>query len=146
MKNIKVLLSIALVLFVTNEAFSQDKVITKDQLPASITKYLNDNFPNNKILQATVDNDLFSKDYDVILSDGISVDFDSKNNVKEISSQTYLPENVIPKKILNYVKSNYKANKIKKYELDDLMQNIELDNGMELEFTMSGDFYKMEID
>jgi hypothetical protein len=146
MKNIKVLLSIALVLFVTNEAFSQDKVITKDQLPASITKYLNDNFPNNKILQATVDNDLFSKDYDVILSDGISVDFDSKNNVKEISSQTYLPENVIPKKILNYVKSNYKANKIKKYELDDNMQNIELDNGMELEFTMSGDFYKMEID
>jgi len=146
MKKIKALLSIVLILFATNEALSQDKVISKDQLPTTITKYLKDNFPNNKILQATVDKELFSKNYEVVLSDGISVEFDNKNKVKEISSQTYLPENVLPKKILNYINSNFKGHKIKQFEYDDNMQKVELDNGVELEFTLAGDFYKMDLD
>lgn len=80
----------------------------------------------------------------MILQDNFSLEFDSKNRVTDISGKSQLPNSVIPKSILEYVKSNYPNNIILDWELDDKNQQIELDNGLDLEFNMQGAFLRID--
>lgn len=123
---------------------TEDKIIAESELPTEISSYLKMHFPNNMVVQATMDKELFSTSYDVILSDNISLEFNSKNNIKDIDAASKLPDSVIPKEILDYVKSNYANNHITDWELDDNNQQIGLDNGIDLEFNMKGKFLRID--
>ena len=67
-----------------------------------------------------------------------------KNQIIDIDGKTALPNSVIPEKIRQYVTANYPTNVITDWELDDLNQQIQLDNGLNLEFTMNGDFIRID--
>lgn len=145
MKNYMKFLVFTLTMFsVSLTSFAQDKIIPASELPNEIKSYLSKHFPNNSILQAQVDKELFSTSYEVILQDNFSLEFDSKNRVTDISGKSQLPNSVIPKSILEYVKSNYPNNIILDWELDDKNQQIELDNGLDLEFNMQGAFLRID--
>ena len=55
-----------------------------------------------------------------------------------------MPNSVIPEKILQYVTTNYPTNFITDWELDDKNQQVQLDNGLDLEFKMNGDFLRID--
>lgn len=140
------LLTIIVLLSISLTSFAQDKVIPEGKLPKEIRSYVKTHFPSNSILQASIDDELFSKSYELILSDNISLDFNSKNKITDIESKSKskLPDSVIPKRILEYTKTNYPNNVIISWELDDRNQQIELDNGLDLEFNMAGDFLMID--
>lgn len=141
MKNLSLLV---IMLFMSSISFAQDKVIPENELPKEIKTYLSTHFPDNAVLQAMVDKEVFSKSYEVILQDNFTVEFNSKNKVKEISGNSKLPDSVIPNEILAYVKTNYPNNVITDWELDDNNQQVELDNDINLEFTMTGQFLRID--
>ncbi|MXV38322.1 hypothetical protein GO491_06470 [Flavobacteriaceae bacterium Ap0902] len=124
---------------------SEDKVVTNDELPQEIQTYVQTHFPNSNIVQATMDDEMISKTYEIVLENNMKLEFDSDNNISEIDSSTELPDSVVPTPILEYVKTNYPNNKIMDMDIDDNKQSVELDNQMELEFDKDdGQFLKID--
>ncbi|NLW30122.1 MAG: hypothetical protein GXY77_01545 [Fibrobacter sp.] len=74
----------------------------------------------------------------------MSLEFNRKNEIIDIDGVSQLPNSVIPEKILQYVTTNYPTNFITDWELDGKNQQIELDNGLDLEFNMNGDFLRID--
>ncbi len=122
----------------------KEKVIPSTDLPSEITSYISTHFPNNSIVQAIKDRDGLTKTYDILLSESISLEFNRKKEIIDIDGVTQLPNSVIPEKILQYVTTNYPANFITDWELDDKNQQVQLDNGLDLEFKMNGDFLRID--
>lgn len=72
------------------------------------------------------------------------MEFNRKNDINEISSISQLPDSVIPEKIRQHTAANFPDNVIIGWELDDRNQQVKLNNGLELEFTKSGDFLRVD--
>lgn len=114
------------------------------ELPQEITNYITTHFPSNSVVQFLEDTDGFIKTYDIVLSDGISLEFNRKKEIINIDGLSSLPSSVIPAKISEYVSGQYPGNSITDWELDGKNQQIELDNGLDLEFNMNGDFLRID--
>ena len=74
------------------------------------------------------------------------MDFNVNCEIIDIDGNMKLPKSVIPQALFDYVIQNYSANFITDWELEFNHQQIELDNGMELEFEMDGAFRKIDND
>lgn len=136
-------------LFATAFAFTltscdEEEVIPSSELPSEITSYITTHFPNNTIVQVINDRDGLNKTYDILLSENISLEFNRKKEIIDIDGVNQLPISVIPEKILQYVTANYPTNFITDWELDDKNQQVQLDNGLDLEFNMDGDFLRID--
>lgn len=135
---------IAVPLSLTFSSFAQDKVIPYSQTPAPIQTYVKTHFSNSEVIQAEIDYEGLTKEYDVILKDGIKLEFNSKNQIKSINGKQKLPESTIPTKILKYTKENYASQYIVEWDLDRTHQSVKLNNGLELEFTLKGEFIRID--
>ncbi|HPW90158.1 MAG TPA: PepSY-like domain-containing protein [Paludibacteraceae bacterium] len=135
---------IALTLMISLASCANEEVIPAAKLPAEVQTYISTHFPTHTILQAVVDIDGFTKTYDILLSDRVKLEFNRKGQVIDIDSETALPDSVIPEKIRQYVAANYPASVIVGWELEDRHQQVKLNNGLDLEFTMSGDFLRID--
>lgn len=118
--------------------------VDPSNIPESIATFINDHFPNAKVIKVMKTVKLDKVTYDVELEGGIELEFNSKMQIIEIESKTKLPDSVIPTKILDYVTLHYPDNFIIEWELENDHQEVELDNGVELEFTMDGVFIKVD--
>jgi len=143
-KSIKTLGLSAAMLALVLTGCADDKIVTENDLPEEISTYISNNFPDNEVAQVTVDQEALSKKYAVILKDNIKLEFDSKNNITDIDANAALPDNVIPAEILAYVNANYPNNVITDWELEDKHQQVKLDNGLTLEFSLAGEFLRID--
>jgi hypothetical protein len=125
-------------------ACDKEEVIPSNALSGEIKSYISTHFPNKSIIQVIRDRDGLTKTYDVMLSESISLEFNRKNEIIEIDGLTELPLSVIPQRIRQYVIDNSPSNLITDWELDDKNQQIQLDNGLDLEFNMNGDFLRID--
>ncbi|MFA5541826.1 MAG: PepSY-like domain-containing protein [Bacteroidales bacterium] len=123
---------------------TQEVIIPASEYPSEITSYTSTHFPNNSILQVIKDREDLTETYDVLLSENIRLEFNRKKEIIDIDGAAQLPNSVIPEKILQYVTSNYPTNFITDWELDNKNQQVQLDNGLDLEFTMKGDFLRID--
>lgn len=142
--NIKTLGLSAAMLALVLTGCADDKIVTENDLPEEISTYISNNFPDNEVAQVTVDQEALSKKYAVILKDNIKLEFDSKNNITDIDANAALPDHVIPAEILAYVNANYPENVITDWELEDKHQQVELENGLTLEFSLAGEFLRID--
>lgn len=129
---------------VTTLALAQDKVVLYSQVPSEIKDYVTTHFPKHSVIQSEIDMEGLSKQYELILSEGIELEFNNKNQIVEIDGKSKLPDNVIPKKIRQYILTNYPSNVITDWEIDGKNQQIGLDNDLDLEFKMNGDFIRID--
>ncbi len=86
------------------------------------------------------------KEYDVVLTDGTEVTFDSHGNWKdiEVNQNGSVPAALIPKAIAEYVKQNQKNVKITGIEKYRSGYEVELSNGVEMKFNSEGKFLKYD--
>lgn len=142
MKNIFV---VTVALFLISTTNAQDRKIHRSELPTEIQYYLERHFPNHKVLKIEEDRDSSSTSYEIELQNDIELEFEG-TRIKEIDAETRLPNSVIPRRIRNYVRANYPNLYITDWELDDngRKQQIELNNGLELEFSKRGRFIKID--
>lgn len=114
-------------------------------LPDAITTFIKQQFPNATIVGVDPDQDHGGMEYDVYLNDGTELDFDANNQWETIESRGKgVPAVFIPKAIATYVKSNYQNLPIVKIHKEHYGYEIELNNGMELNFDRSGGFMGMD--
>jgi len=144
-KNILIRTSLmATALAFTLTSCDKEKIIPTSDLPSEITSYISTHFPNNTTVQVIKDRDGLTKTYDILLSESISLEFNRKKEIIDIDGVAQLPNSVIPEKIRQYVTTNYSTNFITDWELDDKNQQVQLDNGLDLEFNMKGDFLRID--
>ena len=122
----------------------KEKPISPADLPVEITNYISTHFPDNKIIRAIEDKEGRTKNYEIYLDENFKLEFNSKLEIIEISGITRIPDSVVPERIRQYVTVNYPEEVIIGWELERGNQQVSLDNDLELEFTMSGDFLRID--
>ncbi len=122
----------------------KETILETAQTPSEITTYVETHFSTHKILQAVKDVDGVKKTYIITLNGNVLLEFNRKKEIISIDADTQLPESVVPIKIKQYVESNFPENVITDWELEDKHQQVGLDNDLDLEFTINGDFIRID--
>lgn len=114
-------------------------------LPAAITTFIKQSFANASIVGVETDYDHGGLEYDVYLSDGTKIDFDANHQWETIDCHgKTVPAAFVPKAIATYVRSNYQNMPIVKIHKEHYGYEIELPNGLDLNFDRSGRFMGMD--
>lgn len=112
-----------------------DKSIPVTALPAKAQTLLNNHFRNQKVMLATIESGVISKNYDVVLQNGTKLEFDKKGNLTEVDcKQGSVPTQLVPQAIKNHLKDNHAGQSVKKIEMDKNEYEVELTNGLDLTF------------
>lgn len=115
-------------------------------LPTAALNTIGKNFKANVSL-IKIDKTLgHVNDYEVILTDGTEVEFDAKGNLKSVdtANNKSVPEALIPKAITAFVRKAHKGQKIVGIDIDSKGYEVELSNGIEIEFDHNGVFKKYD--
>lgn len=115
-------------------------------LPQTAKTFINKNFGKNKISHSTKETTMgMIKEYKVYLNDGTKVEFDGNGEWEEIDgNHNAVPNKAIPNKILNYVNKSFPGTKVVKIEKDRKGYDVELSNGLDLEFNAQADFLRID--
>ncbi len=132
------------------EGENEDDHISVGDLPMSVTDYVAANYPGETIIKAEFD----GVEYEVTLSGGLKLEFDADGNFREISGNSGDGEgegediNIedLPQVIIDYISTNYPAAVIIDAESDEDGFEIELSNGVELEFDNMGNLIEVDGD
>lgn len=145
-KSIAILTFAALMASCSNDDDSKNKdvLLAEADIPSAIIAYKTTHFPEHEIVSAYKDLDNNTLSYDVLLSGAVALGFNSSYEITDIDGTTQLPDSVIPQAILDYVAQSYPANFITDWELERNHQQIELNNGLELEFELNGAFIRID--
>ena len=147
MKRIGIIL-IGLALMTNMACADNDKVTNNiNELPQVSRTFLNNYFDGNKVSHIKIDKDLFLlvDSYDVILTDGTSVEFNRDGEWKEVKSfQQNIPDTLIPAEIRQYVSQNYPGQKIMTVERGKRKVSVDLANGLELKFDLNGNLIDID--
>lgn len=119
------------------EADRDRDAINPANLPQNILSYISTNFPNATIIKAELDDNF----YEVELNNGMELYFDAQGNFlgSEVDDRP-IAVGDLPAAITQYVSQNYPNQTIVSAEIDDNMYELELSNGVELYFDLSGNF------
>lgn len=139
------LLTLVFSLSVVNAFGFNDKVISKNQLPAQAQSFLNENFADVKISYAKQETDFIERSYEVVLADGTKLEFTKKGNWKEVDCRySEVPSAIVPAPIKNFINENYSDSRVLKIERDSRGYEVKLSNKLELKF--NNDFNIVDID
>lgn len=147
MKKISIVLSAFFVTLLScnnDDDHKTDKNLSETEIPSPIKTYVTTHFPSNTIDRAVMDTENNLITYDIYLSGNVELEFNSAFEIIDIDGRAQLPDSVIPSAILDYVAQNYPNNFITDWDLERDHQQIELDNGLDLEFTMTGEFIRID--
>jgi hypothetical protein len=116
----------------------------KSELPEMVSAYVSQLFPNEKIKTLEVDKGDNWETYEIKMSGGTELSFDQNNQPTEIKCKSGIPASALPLNIAGYVTKNHPNIKIVEYEMDEEGNEVELENGDELEFDPEGNFVEMD--
>ncbi|MDT0295659.1 PepSY-like domain-containing protein [Mesonia ostreae] len=130
-----------------DENSNSDQVIQAEELPASAKTFVTTYFPNTTYTRVEKNNQVEPDGtlYEVNLSNGFEVDFSSEGNWLDVDGQTQeLPQGIVPESIANYVIQNYADLQMIGIDTESTEYEIDLSNGLDLYFTLAGEFVREE--
>ena len=138
MKKLAVLFAGAALMASTVPAFAgDDRPIQISELPAKSQEFIKTHFAGVEVSFAKIDEELFDEDYTVIFVDGRKVEFAKNGEWKEVDCKYgEVPETIVPQPIRDYVSKNFPGRKIRAIDRGRRDYDVELDNGIDLEFDM----------
>ncbi|HQB76901.1 MAG TPA: PepSY-like domain-containing protein [Tenuifilaceae bacterium] len=122
----------------------KESVMPVSDVPTEILSYVETHFPQSTISRAVKDKEFKSVSYEITLTGGLYLEFNDDKKVVEIKGVNQLPNSVIPSAILEYTMANFPNYYIIAWEIDDRKQQVTFNSGLELEFSMSGDFLRVD--
>lgn len=136
------LLLSAMALFADNEKITRDKSV----LPSACRTFLSAYFHQSEISHIKIESNLLgTKGYDVILTNGVNVEFDKSGEWKEIEARhAFIPLKVLPDRIADYIRNNFPDNTVISADKDTREYEIKLNNDLELKFDRNGYFKKFD--
>ena len=132
MKKISIITAFVAILFC-----SVTSVMAQNTNPA-ITQFVEQYFPNATVQMVMPDDD----DIDVVLNDYTKIEFRLNHEWKKVDCEhsttfTSVPATLVPEQITTYVNTSFPNTLIKKLEKKYMGWEIELNNGLEVEFNNS---------
>ena len=122
-----------------------DRIITVGELPAASQQFIATHFKGVEVSYAKVDEEWFDKEYKVVFVDGSKVEFVKNGDWKEVDCKYgEVPAALVPKPIRDCVSGRFAGHRIICIERDRRGYEVELDNGLDLEF--DSDFRLVDID
>lgn len=127
-------------------ACEKEKLVGVSELPNDAQQYIETHFGGIEVSQVVKDIDGLRHSYDVYLANGVELEFNKSGEVRSVENKRNdrLPNSVVPTKILSYVEENFPDQYIVSWDIDDRDQEVELSNGMDLKFSKSGDFIRID--
>ena len=126
-------------------SFAQDKPINYNQVPKTGQQFINKHFGAKQVGSVMLDDDFFSKEYKVYLTNGTKVEFDRDGSWKEVDgNRNAIPTGYVPANITSYVKRSFPNTKITKIERDRTEIEVSLNNGLEIKFDKNGNFKRID--
>ncbi|MBP3785523.1 MAG: PepSY-like domain-containing protein [Bacteroidaceae bacterium] len=108
---------------------------TQAQLPKEAQTIVQKHFAGKQILLVKQEMEWVRRHYDVVFSDGTKIEFDSKGQWVEIDCMhTAVPAALVPQPIMAFVKKTYPDAVVTKIERDRRGYDVDLSNGLDLEF------------
>ena len=122
---------------------------TPGKMPNSAQEFINKHFSSATAVEVKENSswEIWEDEkFEVTLSNGVELDFDENGNVLEIESRNNeaIPNAALPANIVSYLQSNYAGEQIVSWDRKDKGQEVELSNGVELEFDAEGKFLKID--
>lgn len=114
--------------------------LNPQELPLLAQEFVADMFPNTSIYSVSYN----YGEFDVILSNGVKLEFDSEGNWKEVKDALVLPTGLIPAVSVRYLDTNFPAMIIDKVEHKNGKYEVKFENGWQVVFYDSGDFSNYE--
>lgn len=119
--------------------------IDKSQLPKDAQTFIAKHFAGDDVLYVECDKGVFTTDYEVVLKSGVRIEFDSDGDWEEVSNRKVaVPASIIPANIAKYVESNFPGEYIRDISRDRRGYDVELSNGLDLDFSTSGVFERID--
>lgn len=142
----KILFVVVAMLLSIPSLFAEERVINEKALPKNAKAFIAEHFKMDKISIATEERDGFGKDYKVILTSGVKIEFDKNGNWTDVECKRNraIPAKIVPEKIAKYVKGRFPSNVITQIDRDRRGIEVELNNGVELKFNNNGDLIKFD--
>ena len=89
-----------------------------------------------------------STSYEVYMTNGVEIDFDSKGNWTDVDTEksgSKVPDALIPDFVSNYLKANnFNTEYVVQIDRNRSGYDVELNTGITLEFTSNGKFKKVD--
>ena len=144
----KKLLGLIVCMLLTVSAMCARDRVSRDVklLPTEARELIKNHFAEASISYLKVDKNLFRVEgYDVRLTDGTELDFNSKGQWTEIEAEkNAVPSSLIPDVIKKYMKQNYNGQRVKKIKHNRRGYELKLSNGLEVEFDNMGNFLRLD--
>ena len=135
MKKILVIILAVFSLGVVTAKADNDRVITKDALPAKAQQFVNAHFASVKISYIKEDRDFFDRNYELVFADGSKIEFGRNGEWVDVDCRyNSVPQAIVPAAIQTYVKSNFPDVKIIEIERRRGNHEVKLSNKLELVF------------
>lgn len=145
MKKILFALFAVLSLSVFNANADNDRVISKELLPANAQGFIDAHFPGSKISYAKEERDFFERSYEVVFADGSKVEFSRNGEWQDVDCRySEVPAAILPAQIAKYVSDHYPDAKVLRIERDANDYEVKLSNRLELKFNKK--FQIIDID
>lgn len=130
----------------TLTAQAQVKAITFNQLPKTAQSLINKHYDAKNVSYMTEESEFMqSKEYEVRFHDGVKIEFDSKGDWKEVDGKKKaVPAAIVPSSIATHVKKSFPNNEIVKISRSSRKYEVELSNGLDLEFDKKGQFLRID--
>lgn len=143
----KVVITGVLSMFSIGLVFAQTE---SQELPQNSKDFIAQHFASETLTFVEKDNSWLPWDnediYEAHFSSGLELSFNKAGEVTEIDAakNQYIPTEVLPGEILTYVGTNYQDVEIKSWGRDGKEQEVELSNGVDLEFDKNGNFLRVD--
>ena len=112
-----------------------DRPIKFEQLPATAQEFLKAHFADVKVSFLKIDDELIYKEYEVLLADGTTVEFNGEGEWKDVDcKRNAVPVAIVPTQIHEYVNAHYPSATITKIDRDRRGYEVSLSNRLELTF------------
>lgn len=125
----------------------KEEMIDAEGLPTASTTFLGEHFAGITVSNVKKEKEgLNGTEYTAYLQNGVQVKFDKNGNWEDVEAPNgqALPTSFIPAKIVEYVQTNYPSEGINSIDKERNRYDVELTNGLDLEFNSSGEFVKID--
>lgn len=144
MKNVLKIWTLAALAVVGLTSCDDDKLVDASHLPEAAQSFIEEHFDGARISSVVKEHDDFTITYNTYLSDGTYVEFGKSGDWREVENRTAgVPTTIIPEKINEYVATNYTSLFVVDIERE-YIYNVELNNDLDLDFSLDGDFIRID--
>lgn len=121
------------------------QVVPFSQLPTAAQTFVQTYFAEADIAVVLVDKDGLYDEYTVTMNNRIQMEFDHNGSLEEIKTgQLPVPQGIVPAAIDQYVATHFPNAFIVEYSVNRRTQKVELNNRLDLEFDLKGNFIRID--